>query len=131
MEAHSMSEAPCSACGDFDGCHLPIRIRNGTLSLREFWDQHAIWSQATFGSDQERGPSGPLKHLSKEVEEALSDPTDREEYADMLFLVFDSCRRAGFTYDDLLEAVNAKFIVNKGRKWGKASLTEPVEHVRE
>ena len=37
---------------------------------QQFWDQQAEWSRATFGSDTERGPLGPLKHLEKEAKEA-------------------------------------------------------------
>lgn len=33
--------------------------------------EHGEWSQATFGSDAERGPIGALKHLAKEANEAV------------------------------------------------------------
>ncbi len=98
--------------------------------LSIFWDQQAEWSQATFGTDAERGPTGPLKHLAKEVQECLDKPDDIEEFADLLFLVFDATRRAGFTYDGLVQAAFVKLAKNKQRKWGKASSDEPVEHVR-
>lgn len=109
---------------------MPAKIRDNRLSLAEFWDAHAEWSQATFGTDAERGPVGPLKHLAKEVQEALSDTSSLEEYADLLFLVFDATRRAGFTYEDLRAAVNGKLKVNMARKWNKPTSDEPVEHVR-
>lgn len=110
---------------------MEANLHFNNLSLEEFWDAHAEWSQATFGSDQERGPAGPLKHLAKEVNEALANPTDIEEYADCLFLIFDATRRAGFTYEDLRIAVNEKLKVNKARKWQKpTNADEPVEHVR-
>lgn len=95
-----------------------------------FWHAHSEWSQATFGTDQERGPVGSLKHLAKEVQEVLADPTDIIEFADLLFLVFDSTRRAGFTPEQLIEAANAKLAVNKSRQWQKPTSDEPVEHVR-
>jgi hypothetical protein len=101
------------------------------LTLDQFWEELGEWSQATFGSDTVRGPQGPLKHLAKEIEEALKAPDDLEEYADLLFLVFDAARRAGFTYGQLREAVSTKLEKNKSRKWGKPSSDEPVEHIRD
>ena len=96
-----------------------------------FWNAQAHWSRSVFGTDEERGPEGPLKHLAKEVQETLANPADIMEYADLLFLVFDSARRAGFTYCELRAAVDRKLEINKSRKWGKASATEAVEHIRE
>ncbi len=100
--------------------------------LQAFWHAQAKWSQATFGTDAERGPLGPLKHLAKEVQEVIADPTDLTEYSDLLFLICDATRRAGFTYDQLLAAAWAKLEVNKARKWSApAKGDEAVEHVRD
>ena len=102
----------------------------GEKGLNEFWVELSEWSQATFGADGERGPIGPLKHLAKEVQEALADPGDLIEYADLLFLVFDATRRAGFSFEDLLAACWRKLAINRARTWPKPSSDEPVEHVR-
>lgn len=99
--------------------------------LRYFWDHLSLWSQKTFGSDSVRGPQGPLLHLAKEVQECLEKPKDLEEYADLLFLVFDSTRRAGFTYEELVAAVFTKLEKNKLRKWPTPTSDKPVEHIRE
>ena len=105
---------------------------NDPLSLEEFWDHLSVWSQTTFGDDHVRGPQGPLKHLMKEIEkEVLPNPTDLEEYADLLFLVFDATRRAGFTYEQLCQAVTFKLAKNRARKWPKPTTDEPVEHIRD
>ena len=96
-----------------------------------FWDELGAWSQATFGKDEDRGPQGPLKHLKKEADECLENPGDLEEYADLVFLAFDACRRAGFTYWDLEEAIFNKLDKNKKRTWPKPTSDEPVEHIRE
>ena len=101
------------------------------LSLEEFWTHLSVWSQATFGEDKVRGPQGPLKHLAKEVQEALSEPYDLEEYADLLFLVFDATRRAGFSYEELCLAITFKLNKNRARKWPKPTTDEPVEHIRD
>lgn len=103
---------------------------NEMLSFEEFWNDLSEWSQETFGSDLVRGPTGPLKHLAKEVNECLEKPNDLEEYADLQFLVFDSARRAGFTVNDLKRAFTEKLKINKMREWNKPSSDEPVEHIR-
>lgn len=89
------------------------------------------WSQATFGTDAERGPIGALKHLKKECDECLAKPDDREEYADLLILVLDASRRAGIKPMQLIELAQAKIEVNKKRQWPKPTSDEPVEHIRE
>lgn len=98
--------------------------------LHQFWNDHAEWSQKTFGLDGVRGPAGSLNHLAKEVKEALDRPGDLAEYADMLLLTFDATRRAGFTFDQLVAASRSKLEVNKLRKWGKPNDDGSVEHVR-
>lgn len=98
-----------------------------------FWNEQAAWSQATFGTDAERGPTGPLKHLEKEARESHQEPDAEKrkvEIADCLFLVFDAARRAGMTFDELFNTAFAKLEVNKSRKWQKPTSDEPVEHVR-
>jgi hypothetical protein len=67
--------------------------------MRDFWDAQSKWSQATFGTDAERGPLGALKHLRKEIEEVKANPGDIEERADLVFLALDASRRAGYSYD--------------------------------
>src|SRR5688500_7375797 len=61
--------------------------------IHQLWLDQAEWSQATFGSDDERGPIGALKHLAKEAVEAQAAPDDEEEYADCLLLILDAARR--------------------------------------
>ena len=102
-------------------------------SIQAFWRAQAEWSTATFGSDAERGPVGPLKHLEKEAREAYGE-TDvdrrRVEIADCLFLVIDAARRAGMTWDELVDTAWAKLAINKARQWQKPTSDGPVEHVR-
>ena len=99
--------------------------------IQKFWNNQAEWSQKTFGSDAERGPIGPLKHLLKEVQEVLDYPDDDFEYADCLFLLFDAARRKGMTLKTLIETCETKLEINKMRNWNKPTDDNPVEHVRE
>lgn len=92
------------------------------------------WSQKTFGSDQERGPIGPLKHLAKEAKEASAASTPDElikELADCFLLLLDATRRGKFTMQDLIDAALEKMDVNRNRQWPAPKADEPVEHVRE
>jgi predicted house-cleaning noncanonical NTP pyrophosphatase (MazG superfamily) len=100
-------------------------------TFEDFWRHLSDWSQATFGSDSDRGPVGPLKHLAKEVQECLEDPTDLEEFVDLQFLVFDAARRAGFTLPQLVQALWKKLDKNRQRKWGPPTANEAVEHIRD
>jgi hypothetical protein len=90
--------------------------------------EHAEWSQATFGNV---GPIGPLKHLSKEALEAAAEPGDLSEWADMQFLLWDAQRRAGFTDEQITQAMIEKLVVNKARKWPDPKDGEPRLHIKE
>lgn len=89
---------------------------------------HAEWSQATFGNV---GPVGPLKHLSKEAQEAAEQPGDLSEWADMQFLLWDAQRRAGITDDQITQAMIDKLAVNKQRSWPEPKDREPRLHIKE
>jgi hypothetical protein len=117
------------------GKGLTAMVRLPSLPLGAALDRLATglseWSQATFGTDRERGPLGALKHLAKEAAEAQANPEDVTEYADCLILVLDAARRAGFDVRRLVQAAAEKLEVNKARRWPKPTSDEPVEHVRE
>lgn len=113
--------------------------------LTDLCRDHAEWSQKTFGSDEERGPVGPLKHLEKEAREAQQIWIDgyedgeigteefsafKEELADCLLLILDASRRGGVKPMQLIEAGLAKLDKNKARAWPKSTPDEPVEHVK-
>ncbi len=91
-------------------------------------NDHAEWSQSTFGNV---GPIGPLKHLSKEALEAAEQPGDLSEWADMQFLLWDAQRRAGITDEQITQAMIEKLAVNKQRKWPEPKDGEPRMHIKE
>lgn len=90
----------------------------------------AEWSQATFGTDQERGPLGALRHLEQEALEAQAAPADAEEYADCFLLILDAARRAGISPLQLIEAAQRKMVINRQRTWPRPVDDQPVEHIR-
>lgn len=92
------------------------------------WDELSEWSQKTFGSDEERGPIGPLKHLILEAEEAI-ESGERDEYADCFILILDAARRAGFTCSGLIDEALRKLSVCKIRTYPRPPVDEPAHHV--
>ncbi|HDY8501613.1 DUF550 domain-containing protein [Klebsiella pneumoniae] len=90
-------------------------------------NDHAEWSQSTFGNV---GPIGPLKHLSKEALEAAAEPGDLSEWADMQFLLWDAQRRAGITDEQITQAMIEKLAVNKQREWPAPKDGEPRLHIK-
>jgi len=98
--------------------------------LNALADDQASWSQATFGTDQDRGPLGALRHLEKEARETQEAPDDSEEYADCFLLILDAARRAGISPLQLIEAAQRKMVINRGRTWPRPVDDNPVEHVR-
>lgn len=117
-------------------------------NLYELAKDQAEWSQATFGNDKERGPIGVLKHLELEAAEARQEAEKfrdwegnpahlREiahdfmfEMADCLLLLLDAGRRGGFTLMQLVEAAQAKMVVNKARTFVKPTTDVPSQHVK-
>lgn len=135
LTALSVQDWPAWAQRDFKlACDALVEARMKALGegFATFWPAQAEWSQATFGPDNERGPIGPLKHLAKEVAEVMADPSDIMEFTDCLFLLFDSTRRAGFTFEELRDAAWKKLEINKARKWQTPPKgDEAIEHVRD
>lgn len=108
----------------------------------------AAWSQATFGTDLERGPVGPLRHLASETAEAAHEwerwvrdsahnpgvaPIPKGaffmELADCLLLLLDASRRGGIKFVKLVEAAQEKMELNKKRRWPVSQPDAPVEHI--
>jgi hypothetical protein len=108
-------------------------------NLGDLIETQSEWSQKTFGTDEERGPIGTLKHLAKEAEEAHeafeahggSDQKYLDELADCFILLLDATRRSRVSFPGLVNLAIAKMAINKARAWqtGK-NANEPVEHVR-
>ena len=133
------NEVEIAAISDCDGCcpkcgtriHLDEEPYIAPLSAPDrdqVRQEHAEWSQATFGNV---GPVGPLKHLSKEALEAAAEPGDLSEWADMQFLLWDAQRRAGITDEQITQAMIDKLAVNKQRSWPEPKDGEPRLHIKD
>ncbi len=104
------------------------RMALAAMDRDQVRNEHAEWSQATFGSV---GSVGPLKHLSKEALEAADQPGDLSEWADMQFLLWDAQRRAGITDKQITQAMIEKLAENKQRSWPEPKDGEPRLHIKE
>lgn len=141
----AMDSEPVAVCAVKDGQMCPDgfaecdhSLPHGTHALyaapqpaperEQVRQEHAEWSQATFGNV---GPVGPLKHLSKEALEAADQPADLTEWADMQFLLWDAQRRAGITDEQITQAMIEKLAVNKQRSWPEPKDGEPRLHIKE
>ena len=104
------------------------RIALDAMDRDQVRNEHAEWSQATFGNV---GPVGPLKHLSKEALEAAAAPDDLSEWADMQFLLWDAQHRSGIADEQITQAMIEKLAVNKQRSWPEPKDGEPRLHIKE
>lgn len=109
-------------------------------NMHKLLNEHSAWSQATFGTDMERGPMGPLKHLEKESIEARTslevfgkhDSRYHVELADIFLLLLDVSRRSGLTFSQLIDIAYKKLQICKTRSYPKVDPgnNDAVEHDR-
>lgn len=89
------------------------------------------WSRATFGPGTRTG--GVIDHIRKELGEIEDDPSDLDEWVDVLILAFDGAWRAGWEPQQIIDAIKAKQARNEARvwpDWRTRSEDEAIEHDR-
>lgn len=111
--------------------HTLTGFENGDYTLIEIYESH---SECCFVSDcalfdlmgefavkafPEAGSIEHLKKLKYEADEAIQAPKDIIEYSDCLLALFSAAYKAGFSYNQLIEASKSKFEILKSRKWEK------------
>ena len=100
------------------------------MNLVDYLDIQREWSEIVFGE----GPrvEGVCKHIEKELKEVRADPTDVVEWVDIVILALDGAWRAGFSPQQVCDAMITKQKVNIGRDWNvQVSDDEPILHVKE
>jgi hypothetical protein len=85
------------------------------LEIENFIREYGEFSDDAFGVGKRT--LGIIEHLKKEIEELGKDPLDPLEWIDIIFLGMDGLRRLGYTPREIVEFMDAKFTVNKSRKW--------------
>jgi len=106
--------------------------RDPWRAFADFFDAKAKWSRETFGpGDRLRGV---LAHIRKELSEIEREPSDIEEWIDVVMLAMDGAWRvAGADGEAFVSALLAKHEKNIGRiwpDWRTASNDAPIEHDR-
>jgi hypothetical protein len=89
------------------------------------------WSQETFGPGART--NGILDHIKKEVNEVEQDPSDIKEWIDIVILAFDGAWRAGYTPEQIAQALEVKQAINETRSWPdwrRFSQDQAIEHNR-
>lgn len=95
----------------------------------EYINRQIIWSRKTFGE----GPQVEkhCRHLEKEIAEIRANPTDLEEWVDVILLALDGAWRAGYTPWAIVAGLIRKQRTNAARRWIlPEDENEPVRHDR-
>lgn len=99
----------------------------------EQFNEITAWQKETFG---QATAFSKIEHLKEEIEElaidiAIDGIDKRLEFADCFFLLFGAAAADGMTYQDICQAIQEKFEINKARKWGKPDANGVIEHIRD
>lgn len=90
-----------------------------------------IFSERTFGPGMRT--AGLCEHIRKELLEIEAEPTDLEEWVDVILLSLDGAWRSGHTPLQIAHAVQEKLAKNESRRWPDWRSSDPdkaIEHVR-
>lgn len=81
------------------------------------WLQDIIgeWSDERFGKG--RTPHGNIEHLKEEVVDLKKSAYDPHSYSDCFILLINAARLAGFSMEDIYQAIIAKNKINIEREW--------------
>jgi len=97
--------------------------------LIEYLNLQRYWSAMTFGPGLRT--IGLTKHIQEELLEIQAEPTDVYEWIDVVILALDGAWRAGYTSEEIVDALVKKQQINLQRKWIPGPENEPPKHVRD
>jgi len=89
------------------------------------------FSEKTFGGGIRT--NGVCDHIRKELKEIEENPTDLEEWVDVILLALDGAWRSGHEPEEIVEMMDAKQTKNEKRDWPDWRTADPnkaIEHVR-
>lgn len=89
------------------------------------------WQQITFKTSTSLSKLVHLKEELTELEAAIKNQTadKRLEFADCFFLLFGAAAADGMSYEDICNAIQEKFDINKTRSWGHPDENGVVKHL--
>ncbi len=88
------------------------------------------FSERTFGPGLRT--AGLIDHIKRELVEIEANPTDIFEWIDVVILGFDGAWRAGYSPEEIAEALVAKAEKNESRDWPDWRTVAPdkaIEHL--
>ena len=90
------------------------------------------WQNETFGHAT---AISKIAHLQEEISElsgaiGLELHDRRLEFADCFILLFGAASSDGMTYQQILEAIEEKMLINYRRKWGHVEENGVVHHLK-
>lgn len=89
------------------------------------------WSERTFGPGTRT--KGVVEHIRKELKEIEADPSDIEEWIDVVILALDGAWRAGAEPQQIIDTLLGKQAKNEARTWPDWTTfgeDQAIEHVR-
>lgn len=105
---------------------------SGVFDLIAHLHRQREFSEHTFGPGTLT--ARVIDHIRKELNEIDAKPDDVSEWVDVILLALDGAWRAGFSPEQIAQAITAKQERNELRKWPDWRTAEPgkaIEHVRE
>lgn len=100
---------------------------------KDQFEEITKWQKETF---PKATTHSKLTHLIDEIDELHLSITHnnglekRLEFADCFFLLFGAAASDGLTYDDICNAIQEKFEINKLRKWGQPNENGVINHIK-
>ena len=97
-----------------------------------YLDKQIEWSKKTFGLGLRT--LGIIKHIEKETQEIIANPTSHKEWLDVVILALDGAWRTGATPHMIVNRLKEKQEINFARKWvdhTNLAQDEVSEHIRE
>ncbi len=102
---------------------------SNVVDLKAYLECQRAWSEKTFGPGLRTG--GITKHIEKELAEIRAKPQDLIEWIDVVILALDGAWRAGYTPNQIIEALLVKQRINLAREYPMPSSQDvPAEHDR-
>lgn len=102
------------------------------MNLASYLREQIEFSERTYGPGERT--EGVIDHIKKELEEVKQDPSDLEEWCDVVILALDGAWRVGYSPEQICSGLIAKLEKNKSRKWPDwrtADKNKSIEHIRE
>jgi len=101
------------------------------FDFRAHLQRQREWSELTFGPGMRT--AGVCDHIRKELCEVEADPSDMDEWIDVVILALDGAWRCGGSPEQIIAGIVAKQTKNEGRTWPDwrtMPADKAIEHVK-